>query len=368
MMPAGRDSPRRGVLLLNFGGPRDLSEVATFIYEILRDPNTIQLGAPQWVQNRLARFIAGRRAGEVARQYGEIGGRSPIVPATDALVAALAARLAADGTPLPVWAVHRYLPGQIDPVLDALLEAEVDELLALPLYPHFSFATSGSSFQQLQQGLDGRGFRGRAWGIRSYPDAPGYLDAVAARLEATLSDAGADPAETVILCSAHGLPAAYVERGDPYRFELYRTLDALRVRFPRWRFALSFQSRVGPATWLQPYTDEILPELGAQGVKCVVFLPLAFVNDHIETLYEIAVTYFALARQAGMTPHLVPAIETHEAYVAELAGLVQRWRQGQTGIPLAELQPPPQAARRHDRWALLLWLAALFAALGFAIE
>ena len=98
----------------------------------------------------------------------------------------------------------------------------------------------------------------------------------------------------------------------------------------------------------------------------VVFLPLAFENDHIETLYEIAVTYFELSRRSGMTPHLVPAIETHEAYVAELAGMVQRWHQGQVGIPLAELQPPSQAARRTDRWALLLWLVALFAALCFA--
>ncbi len=366
MTAISQEMPRRGVLLLNFGGPRDLSEVATFIYEILRDPNTIQIGAPQWVQNRLARVIARRRVGEVARQYGEIGGRSPIVAATDALVAALSARLAAGGVPLPVWAVHRYLPGQIDPVLDALMESQVDDVLALPMYPHFSFATSGSSFQQLQQGLEARGFRGRAWGIRSYPDAPGYLDAVAARLEETLREAGAEAQDTVILCSAHGLPAAYVERGDPYRFELYRTLDALRVRFPQWRFALSFQSRVGPAAWLKPYTDEILPELGAAGVRRVVFLPLAFVNDHIETRYEIAVTYFDLARRCGMTPHLVPAIETHDAYVAELAGLVQRWRQGQTGIPLAQLQPPSQVARRHDRWLLLLWLAALLAALRFA--
>ncbi len=278
------------VVVLNFGGPRNLEEVPAFLFEILRDPHTLQLPFPQWLQDRFARRIARRRGPEVQRQYGEIGGASPIVPTTDRIAAALRAALAEAGAPLAVYVVHRYLAGWAERTSAELVAAGVDAILALPLYPHFSFATSGSAFQQLGDALRRAGYRGEIAAVRDYPDAQGYLDALAHRLQACLDAGSLKPAETVILCSAHGLPAAYVERGDPYRLELYRTLAALRARFPAWRFVLSFQSRVGPMEWLRPYTDEIIPELAEESARNLVFLPVSFVNDHIETLFEIGHT------------------------------------------------------------------------------
>lgn len=351
------------MLLLNFGGPRTLGEVPAFLYEILRDPNTIQLPAPQWVQNRLAARIARRRSPEVARQYAEIGGASPIVPATRAIGNALGAALERAGRPLPVYIAQRYLPGDAAATVAALCADGVDALFAVPLYPHFSYATSGSSLQQVRDLLRQAGWTGPLHALRSYPDAPGYLEALAGRLAVTLREAALQPADTVILCSAHGLPRAYVERGDPYRLELYRTLEALRQQFPQWRFDLSFQSRVGPAEWLRPYTDEYVPALAAEGVRHVVFLPLSFVNDHIETLYEVGVTYFALAREHGLTPHRVPAVEDHPAHVRTLAAAAVAWAQGRAGVPVVELLPPDQSFRRTGAWAWGLWLVALFAAL-----
>lgn len=356
------------MLLLNFGGPRDLAEVPAFLYEILRDPNTIQLPFPQWMQNALARRIARRRSPEVARQYGEIGGASPIVPATQRIGNALQAALESAGQPLPVHIAHRYLPGDAQRAVQGLLADGATDLLALPLYPHFSYATTGSSLEQLVQLLSAAGWEGRLHALRSYPDAPGYLEAMAGRLAETLRQADPPPAETVILCSAHGLPRVYVERGDPYRLELYRTLEALRQRFPAWRFDLSFQSRVGPAEWLRPYTDEYVPELAAQGVKHVVFVPISFVNDHIETLYEIGVTYAELARLHGMTPHRVPAVEDHPGHVRTLAEAALHWAEGRAGVPARELLPPSQAFRRTGAWAWGAWLVALFAALLAALS
>jgi protoporphyrin/coproporphyrin ferrochelatase len=367
MTPApatGSGAPRRpAVLLLNFGGPRDLAEVPRFLYEILRDPNTIQLPLPRWVQDRLAWRIARRRSREVARQYGEIGGASPIVPATLRIRNALAAALEQAGHPLPVTVAQRYLPGDAAATVAALRADGVDALLALPLYPHFSYASSGSSLQQVHELLRAAGWEGRLDALRSYPDAPGLLEAMSERLAATLREAGLHPPGTVILCSAHGLPAAYVERGDPYRLELYRTVEALRQRFPEWRFDLAFQSRVGPAQWLQPYTDRYVPQLAAEGLRDVVFLPISFVNDHIETLYEIGVTYFNLARAHGLTPHRVPAVEDHPAHVRVLAEAALHWRAGRAGVPLRELLPPDQRFRRVGVWAWGAWLAALLAAL-----
>lgn len=361
------DPAKPAVVLLNFGGPRGLEEVRDFLFEILRDPNTIHLPAPEWVQDRLAAWIARRRAREVRRQYDEIGGRSPIVAATERIAQALREGLGAAGQALPVYVGHRYLRGETARATAALVAEGVTELLALPLYPHFSFATSGSSFQQLARELARAGFGGPVRAVRSYPDAPGYLQALAERLEATLANAALRPAHTVLLCSAHGLPASYVEQGDPYVQELYRTVDGLRRRFAQWRFELSYQSRVGPAEWLRPYTDEFVPVLAQQGVKDVVFIPLAFVNDHIETLYEIGHTYFALARRHGMTPHRVPAIEAHDAYVRMLVAAVLDWRQGLGAVPLEGLLPPDQSFARRGIWVWSAWLAALAGALGFAL-
>jgi ferrochelatase len=362
-----KPSAKSAVLLLNFGGPRSLDEVEQFLFEILRDPNTVQLPVPGWVQDRLARAIARRRSVEVGRQYGEIGGRSPIVAATEQLAGALRQRLAADGNTMPVYAAHRYLPGDARQAARKIVADGVTELLALPLYPHFCFATSGSSFEQLREELERAGFSGACQAVRSYPDAEGYVNALAARLEECLKAASPPPGDTLILCSAHGLPAEYPRRGDPYPAELRRSLESLRRRFPDWRFALSYQSRVGPAEWLRPYTDEIIPTLAREGVKHLVFVPLSFVNDHIETLYEVGHTYFELARRNGLTPHRASAVEDHPDFVAELARQVSEWRAGRGAVPLAELLPPDQSFRRRGIWLWSLWLLALGLALGAAL-
>ncbi len=404
----GADAAPEAVVLLNFGGPRTLDEVRPFLFEILRDPHTLQVPVPGWAQDLLARLIVRRRWREVSRQYGEIGGRSPIVAATDAIAAALEREIAGRemaerqlaghaGSAVPrspaprVYIAHRYLRGHAAQTAARLVADGLQRVLAVPLYPHFSFATTGSSVQQLSHELQRAGFTGTLDALRSYPDAPGYLAAHAQRLReavaaAGLLGAGAMPADvpagaalppealppetlppgTLILCSAHGLPAAYVERGDPYRLELRRSLAGLRRAFPHWEFELSFQSRVGPARWLEPYTDRILAELAARGVKQLLFLPLSFVNDHLETLYEIGHTYVRAAQRLGMAAFRVQAVENHPALVRELAQAVADWRQGLAGVPAGELLPPDQWFRRVGWWLWTAWLAAFSAALAWA--
>lgn len=367
-MPQPVQPPQRpAVVLLNFGGPRRPEEVEGFLFEILRDPNTLQLPFPQRLQDALARRVARRRAPETARQYGEIGGASPIVADTERIAGALRQALADAGAPVPVYVAQRYLPGWTDAVAREVATEAPDAVLAVPLYPHFSYATTGSALEQLHHALRAAGCEAPLWAVRSYPDDPDYLAALGDRLEDTLRDAAPPPEATVVLCSAHGLPAAYVERGDPYRLELYRTLEPLRTRFAQWDVRLAFQSRVGPAEWLRPYTDEAVPALAAEGVRHVVFLPLSFVNDHIETLYEVQVTYFDLARRCGLEPRCVPAVSDHPGHVAALAGAVRRWLAGRGGVPATELLPPGQSFRRTGAYAWAAWAAALVAALVNAL-
>ena len=220
MTLSGTSRKASAVVLLNFGGPREMGEVPRFLYEILSDSNTIKLPLPQPVQNVLARVMAARRSPEMRRQYGVIGGSSPIVDSTARVAAGVEAALAASGAAAPVFVAHRYLRGWTARTAREIVAAGVERLLAVPMYPQFSYATSGSSFQQLAQALARAGYCGALCAVRSYPDDPGYLSALQARLEACLRREAPSPADTVVLCSAHGLPAAYVEQGDPYRREV----------------------------------------------------------------------------------------------------------------------------------------------------
>jgi len=344
----------RAVVLLNFGGPETLEQVEEFIFQILSDPDTLQLPFPGWLQNRLARKIARRRAPDVREQYRAIGGGSPLVAATAQLAKSLETELRARGHALPLFTAHRYLPGWTTQTAQALTQQGVEHLLMIPLYPHYSRTTTGSSLKQLTQALAGAGWRGQAAAVDHYPDAPRYLEALGGRLKSTLSAEGLGSQDTLILCSAHGLPASYVRRGDPYRQDLERTVAGLEGAFPGWRFRLSFQSRVGPMEWLRPYTDEEIPRLAGEGFRHVVFLPLAFVNDHLETLHEIGHTYFELARRHGLTPHRVPAVEDHPAFVAQLADFVEAWGRHHLSDPPQKFLPPGQWLRRNG-----LWLAAV---------
>lgn len=355
------------VVLLNFGGPRDLDEVEAFLFEILRDPNTIQLPLPGRLQDGIARRIARRRAPEIRRQYGEIGGRSPIVADTERIATALGAALRAEGIEVSLRIAQRYLPGWCDALAREIVSEGYDALFAVPLYPHFSYATTGSSIEQFAQALERAGFTGGLRCLRSYPAEARYLDALEETLRPVLEQQQLRQEETVILCSAHGLPRRYVERGDPYRLELYQTVERLRERFAGWRIDLAFQSRVGPLEWLRPYTDEYIPVLAAQGLRDLVFVPVSFVNDHIETLYEIGVTYFDLARAHGLRPHRAAAVSAHPGHIATLAGAVRRWQAGWGGVPYRELLPPNQDFARRGWWLWLGWGAAFLAAFGYAL-
>lgn len=351
------EKTKEAVVLLNFGGPRNLAEVPEFLYQILSDPNTIQLPLPQFFQNLLAKKITKRRAEETARQYQEIGGRSPIVEKTESISAALKKKLEQLKDPPKVDVVHRYIPQWSQNTARKLVEEGVGKILALPLYPHFSYATTGSSLEQLTIALEKEGYQGTLEAVSSYPDDEAYLEALSDKLSQVLK--ALPPKETLVLCSAHGLPVAYVKRGDPYEKELALTMAGLKKRFPDWQMEMVYQSRVGPAEWLKPYTDEYLEKIPEEhpGIKHVVFLPLSFVNDHIETLYEIGVTYANQARGRGLEPHLVPAIESHPSFMHLLAEKVNAWQQDQPGIAKSPktLLPPDQFHARYGRWAWALW-------------
>jgi len=130
-----------------------------------------------------------------------------------------------------------------------------------------------------------------------------------------------------ILFSAHGVPASYIEAGDPYKEQIIDCVDRITALLPTEedgvKVHLSFQSRVGPVEWLRPYTDDVLPELGEQGVKNIVVVPISFVSEHIETLEEIDIEYRELAEESGITNwRRAAALNTDPTFINDMADMV----------------------------------------------
>jgi ferrochelatase len=307
---------KTAVFLLNLGGPRNLDEVEPYLYELFSDP--LLISAPFGPFRPLfAKLISHFRAPSSAAKYQLIGGKSPLVEETEKQGRALAAALG-DG-----YTVHLAMraghPSTAEGVRDALA-AGADRAIALPLYPQWANATTLSSLLELR----------RLWPkerplveVKAWHDDAGFLDASAAALRETL--AGLPPAErerALVVFSAHGLPMSQVRKGDPYpgHVEASSAETARRAGVADWR--LTYQSRVGPVKWLGPDTNEFLTA-NARG-RAIVMVPIAFVSEHLETLYDMDLLAKEAALRAGAVAfRRVPALGHRPDFVAALAGIVR---------------------------------------------
>jgi ferrochelatase len=315
---------RPGVLLLQMGGPGSQEAVRPFLRRMLSDPAILAM--PAAVRIPLATMISIFRAPRSRRQYAEIGGGSPIGAITAAQAEALTEALARAGRPMPVRVGMRYTEPSIADGLAGLAAAGADHVVILPLYPQWSKTTTGSSVAVVRRVLDRMDGPPRALFIEDWPDEPGYVAAVARTVRQALAEVPADLLpQTRILFSAHGLPVRYVEAGDPYPERVARTVAAVMARLgdgtPEARTC--FQSRLGPVQWLEPSTGQAIAGAAADGVRALVVVPIAFVSDHLETLFEIDREYRAVAREAGIAVFArAPSLNDAPDFADALAGLV----------------------------------------------
>ena len=328
---ATKRQPRVGVLLLNLGGPERIQDVKPFLYNLFSDPEIIRLPVAA-MQKPFAWLISSLRSGKSQQAYRSIGGGSPLRRITKQQARELQSNLRQKGVDATSYVAMRYWHPFTESAVADLKADGVDQVVVLPLYPHFSISTSGSSFRELQRlrNTDPAFSRLPIRCIRSWYDHPGYIQALA-NLIAREILACEDPATAHIFFSAHGVPKSYVEdAGDPYQLEIVACskliLEQLRQQLGHSNpFTLAYQSRVGPVEWLKPYTEDALQELGEQGVKDLVVVPISFVSEHIETLEEIDIDYRELATAAGVKNfRRVPALDTDPAFIAALTDLVEQ--------------------------------------------
>ena len=306
---------RRAVILMNLGGPDAPEAIRPFLYNLFSDPAILRLPPPLRVP--LAMLIAWRRAATARRIYAQLGGVSPLLENTLAQATALQAALSENTR---CFVAMRYWHPFAAETVRAVMEYEPDELVLLPLYPQCSTTTTASSLADWHRAAAAEGFVTPTRTIRSYPDAPGFIAAVADLVGPYLDR---DPVPR-LLFSAHGLPLRIVAKGDPYPDEIARTAHAVVAALPRRRldWQICYQSRVGPLQWLGPSVEEELHRAGRDGVAVVV-APISFVSEHSETLVELDREYRRVAQRHGVARYeRVPTVGTHPDFIAALAQLV----------------------------------------------
>ncbi|MGH7897937.1 MAG: ferrochelatase, partial [Candidatus Binatia bacterium] len=240
----------------------------------------------------------------------------------------LRARLHREGIEAETYVGMRCWRPTIDEAIDRLLADGVGRVVGLPLYPQFSLTSTGSALTYFAERLAARELSHlETITIRQWYDDPGYVEALAEtiRTESALFP-DPDPANVHLLYSAHSIPIRYVERGDPYAEQTRRTVELVnRSLGNRSRSTLAFQSKVGWQKWLEPSTAEVIADLGRSRTRQVLAIPVSFVSDHIETLYEMDMLFRDMATAAGI-PHFrrAPALNCSPRFIGALAGLVRR--------------------------------------------
>ncbi|GGG32465.1 ferrochelatase [Caldovatus sediminis] len=344
--------PRRrlAIVLFNLGGPDSPEAVRPFLVNLFTDPAILRV--PGFVRPWLGRLIAWRRTRPARENYAVLGGRSPLLELTERQARALEAALAEEaGVEAKCFVAMRYWHPMSDAAAQAVKAWAPDEILLLPLYPQYSTTTTGSSVAAWAEAAGRAGLGGvPTTTLCCWHSDPAFVRATAAILRRAHDEARAAlPAEVPlrVLFSAHGLPEGIVRAGDPYQWQVERSVAAVRAALgiPGLDHAICYQSRVTPQRWIGPSTEEEIGRAAREGVAVLV-CPIAFVSEHSETLVELDVEYRHLAERLGVPGYFrAPAQNADAAFVAALAGLVRRARA--SGRALCSFAGARQCPRPH---------------------
>lgn len=307
------------LLLVNFGGPRSLKEIPLFLEELLCDQDVVRTRFPSFLHRLLFRRVARKRAVKIAPDYTLIGGKSPIYADTEALAERLRTKLA-----LPILTFHRYLPATHAASLQAIEALKGSQIRVLPLFPQFSYATTGSIARFLGRNLCCKTVNQLRW-VPSYATHPAFIRSYQKRIADFLQEKELLGEETVLLFSAHGIPRSFVCTGDIYESECEASYREVAKAFPKAYSILSYQSKFGPGEWLRPYTEDTSRSLPSEAKKRkqVVVVPITFTSDHIETLFEIEEQYLPPIREQGLQAWRCPALNLEPYWIEALVEIAQ---------------------------------------------
>jgi ferrochelatase len=205
-------------------------------------------------------------------------------------------------------------------------KSRLERLVILPLFPQYSFTTTRAGFEVLRRQVESRpelkALR-TVW-VSTWAEHPAYIESFALAIERELAKFPA-PDQTHLLFSAHSIPESYVREGDPYLDQTKASVERIMDRLGRKNpYELSFQSKIGPVKWLEPSTSDVIKDYGKKGISDLLVVPISFVSEHIETLYELDILYMKVAQEAGIRDfRRVPAFNCDPPFISALADIVQ---------------------------------------------
>lgn len=309
------------VILLNMGGPDNLKAVKPFLFNLFYDPAIISLKNPwRWL---VAKMLSRKRAPLAREIYGALGGKSPLLDETEKQRSALQLILnqSSDQNHYQCFIAMRYWHPFSSETVEEVKKYQPDKVILLPLYPHYSITTTGSSLIDWDRQARKAGLEVPYAVIRDYPDLPGFVDGYVAMIRSALEKI-TNPEDYRILYSAHGLPEKIIESGDLYCERIKISCQAIQQQLGHPDHCLCYQGRVGPLKWIKPFVDDEIRRAGQDG-KSVIVVPVSFVSEHSETLIELDVDYYELANNVGVTDYVrIAAIGCHPDFIEALSRTV----------------------------------------------
>lgn len=306
-MSKAKNQRRIGVVLLGFGGPTSLDDVKPFLTNVFGGREVPPLVVEKTIE-----------------RYQTIGGRSPYLEITSKQAKALENQLNQGKDTFKVYIGMYHSSPLITETVEEISKDGIEKLIALSLSPHYSKATTGSYFEKLKQALTEREVSCEVTYVRSWCDHPLYLEALAEKIAESLRRFSEEERDKVeLIFSAHSLPEGLIAEGDPYVEQLRRTIEGVLKLIGSFPSHLAFQSKGREGKWLEPNVDFVLEDLVRRNGKIVLLVPIGFISDHIETLYDIDIVYRRKAEELGLVFLRSASLNDSPKLIEALADVVE---------------------------------------------
>ncbi len=302
-----------GVLIMAYGGPNSLAEIPGYLSDI-----------------RSGRPTTPAVLEEITNNYRQIGGKSPLLGISQRQMAAVAAQL--DPAKFKCYLGMRHWSPWIEEVVGQMIADGITQAVSVVLAPHYSKLSVAKYQEKIADGL--AMYRGQIEfkHVASYHDAQPYIQALVNRVQDGLQRWPADERNQVhVIFSAHSLPVRIIKMGDPYDKQLRETaqLVAQQAGLAERQWSWSYQSAGrSPEPWLGPQIEDHIPELAKQGIKNIVSVPIGFVSDHVEILYDIDIKAQGVARELAIRLERPPALNDDPLYIKTLVDVIRAHADG----------------------------------------
>lgn len=312
-----------GVILLNLGSPETIDGIYPFLKNLFFDKNLITLSGWKVLRYIGAPLIAKLRTKKVIDAYKKIGGKSPLLKLTLQQAQSLEEKFLSEGFYAKVFVGMRYSPPFIKESLFSAINNGVKTIVAIPLYPQYSIGTTGSIKKEIERVIKDHKLKINFHFVERFYNNPAFIQSLVSTIKESKLFSQ-DKNDFHILFTAHSIPLIYLKKRDPYQSEIEQTLKLVMKNFEAINYSLAYQSAVGPVKWLGPKVyDEIL-RLRKIGIKKILVVPLSFVSDNFETLYEIDYLDKNFALQNGIEEfERVKALNAHPLFIQSIFEIIK---------------------------------------------